>query len=116
MPSVRELVRSMQVEIRDTDLQPERAADLLNRLCALTGNIADEIREADMEYARVLLQHLEAEARANRAKIKAETTPEYSRKREARDLKDLATEMIGSLKYYLRAKAEELRDARYAQG
>lgn len=116
MPTVRELVHQMQREVRDTDLQPDRAAELLNRLCALTGNIADEIRQADMEYARVLLIHLEMEERANRAKIKAETTPEYLRKREARDLKELATEMIGSLKYYLRAKAEEIRDARYAQG
>jgi len=31
------------------------------------------------------------------------------RKREARDTKELALEMIRSLKYYLRAKEEELR-------
>ncbi len=38
----------MQREIRETaDLQPERAAELLNRLAALLGNINDEIREAD---------------------------------------------------------------------
>ena len=62
-----------------------------------------------MAYAIRLLQCLDAEEKANRAKIMAETTPEYSRKREARDVKELSLEMCRSLKYYLRAKEEELR-------
>ena len=107
--SVRQLVRQIQVEVRDTDLQPDRAAELLTRLTALLGNISDEIREADAAYAVTLLAILESEEAANRAKIRAETTPEYQRKREARDLKELAVELIRSLKYWLRVKAEEMR-------
>jgi len=113
MTSVREFVKSAQREIRDTDLQPDRAAELLTQLAAILGNVNDEIRMADAEYNAVLLQYLESEAKANRAKIRAETSPEYQRKREARDTKELVVELVRSLKYFLRAKAEELQLARH---
>ncbi len=112
MPTVRGLVREIQVEVRSAiDLQPDRASELLTRLSALIGNCNDEIREADAAYAVALLALLESEEAANRAKIRAETTPEYQRKREARDTKELATELIRSLKYFMRAKSDEMRMA-----
>lgn len=108
--TVRELVRKAQVEIRETpDLQPDRAAELLMILTSLMGNCADEIREADSAFAVVLLQHLDVEEKANRARIRAEISPEYQRKREARDTKELVIELVRSLKYFLRAKEEEMR-------
>jgi len=111
--TVRGLVREMQVEVRDTpDLLPDRAAELVTKLAALLGNINDEIREADAEYASGLLALLESEEAASRAKIRAETTPAYARKREARDTKELAVELVRSLKYFLRSKEEEMRLAR----
>jgi len=111
--TVRGLVRLMQVEIRDTpDLQPDRAAELLNKLTALIGNLNDEIRGADAAFADVLLKFLDSDEAANRAKIRAETTPEYQRKREARDLKELAVELSRSLKYFIRSKEEEMRLSR----
>lgn len=113
MPAtVRDLVKAMQVEILRGDLQPTRATELLTKLTALLGSCFEEIREADHEYAVVLLQHLESETKANRAKIRAETTPEYSRKREARDTRDLVQELIGSLKYLLRSAEAEMRLSR----
>jgi len=110
--TVREMLAEMQTEVRTTDLQPGRAAELLNHLTALLGNINTEIREADMDYAKVLLVLLEQDEAASRAKIRAETTPEYSRKREARDAKELCKELVGSLKYFLRSQAEEMRLSR----
>lgn len=110
MPTVREMVREMQKEIREAeDLQPDRASELLNRLTALTGNCNDEIREADAGYNAVLLGYLDADEAANRAKIRAATTPEYQRMREARDTKELTIELVRSLKYFLRSKYEEMR-------
>lgn len=110
MSTVRHIVKEIQREIRDgDDLLPERAADLLTKLAALLGNINDEIRDADMAYATVLLEHLRGAEKANRAKIAAETTPAYQRKQEARHLKELAESLIGSLKYLLRAKESEMR-------
>lgn len=110
--SVRDLVRAMQKEVRDTDLQPDRAAEILTKLSALFGNVNDEIRQADMDYHVVLLKHLDSEAKANRATIRAQTTSEYLRAREAKDTLKLVDEMTKSLKYFLKAKESEWRAAR----
>ena len=110
--TVRELVRSIQQEIRVTDLVPTRAAELLMQLTVLMGNVNDEIRQADADYAEILLMALESSEKANRARIRAETTPAYRRKREARDTKELVVELVRSLKYLLRSVEEEMRLAR----
>ena len=107
--TIRDMIHEMQTEVRDSDLLPGRAAELLTKLTALMGNTNDEIREADHAYAVVLLQFLAADEAANRAKIRAETTTQYLRKREARDTKELVIELVRSLKYFLRAKEEEMR-------
>ena len=112
MLTVRDLVKTMQIEIRDTDLQPDRAAELLAKLTALLGNCNDEIRVADGDYAKVLLGYLDGEDAANRARIRAETTPAFQRKREARDTKELVVELCRSLKYVLRSNEESMRLAR----
>lgn len=110
--TIRDLVRQWQREIRDTDLMPDRAAELLTKLTAIIGNCNDEIRESDHDYSVVLLQCLDADEAANRAKIRAETTDEFSRKREARDTKELVVELVRSLKYFLKSKEEEMRLSR----
>jgi hypothetical protein len=102
----------MQREIRDTDLQPDRAAVLLTKLTALLGNCNDEIRLADHAYSVVLLRFLEADEAANRAKIRAETSTEYLRRQEARSTKELVVELVRSLKYLLKAQEEEMRLSR----
>lgn len=113
MATIREMVRQMQQEIRDTpDLLPDRAAGLLMKLTAIMGNCNDEIREADHAYAVVLLQYLDADEAANRAKIRAETSLPFVRKREARDTKELVIELVRSLKYFLKSKEEEMRLSR----
>ena len=109
--TVREMVHEAQKEMLG-DLQPERAAQLLAKMTALIGNCNAQIREADAQYAQVLLGCLNSEAKANRARIVSETTPEFLRRCEARDTKELVTEMVRSLKYLLRAFEEEMRLAR----
>lgn len=112
--TVRELVRGYQREIQQTaDLLPDRAAEILMRLTALMGNCADEIREADAEYAVTLLHFLDTEKKANRARIRAEISPEFRRKQEARDTSTLIVELTRSLKYFLRVKSDELQTSRY---
>lgn len=111
--TVRSRIKAAQIEIRDGgELLPTRAAQLLMELTALLGNCAEEIRAADSAYAVVLLRELETSEKANRAKIRAETTEEYARKREARDIKELVIELVQSLKYLLRAYTEEMRLAK----
>lgn len=112
MSTVRDIIELIRREIRDTDLQPDRAAELLTKLTALIGNCNDEIREADAAYATVLLGFLKSEEKANRAKLHAEVSPEYQRKQQARHTKEVVIEMIGSLKYLVRSKMEEMRLSR----
>ena len=81
---------------------PMQAAEWLNTLGALTGNVLQEIREAEAEYTVVYSGFLDTEQKANRAKIRAEMTPQYQRLREARDTFKLVEIMIGTLKYLLR--------------
>lgn len=110
--SVRDLIENIRREVRDTDLQPTRAAELLTKLTALMGNVLSEINDAEMAYNRVLLDLLDQEKKANRAKIRAATTPEYSRAKQAKDTQVVVVEMIRSLRQILRTQAEEMRMTR----
>lgn len=107
--TVRAAVRAIQEEVGRDDLAPARAAELLLKATALIGNCNTEIRDADMAYAQVLLGCLNSTEAANRARIQSEITPEYQRKREARDTKELVIEVCRALKYAIRCTEEEMR-------
>jgi hypothetical protein len=107
--TVRELVKAAQTEMRKDDLPPILARKLLVQLSSLYGNCLEEQREADHAYAVVLLWFLDADEVANRAKIRASTSPEYLRKREADNTLALVLESIRSLKVMLRSIDEEMR-------
>lgn len=107
--TVRERIKAVQKELRDGALTPDVARESLVALTALLGNVNDEQREADHEYKLVLLGCLQSDEAANRARIRAEVTPQYQRAREAKDTKDLVVEMIRSCKAYLRSLDEEMR-------
>ena len=107
--TVRELVRAAQHEIRAGDLTPAQASDLLAELTSLLSTVLEEIREAEMAYHKVLLAFLDSDEAANRARIRAQTTPEYSRAKEAKDTHTVLLELIRSLKIILKAQTEELR-------
>lgn len=110
--TVRDRVREIQVAMRAGDLMPAEARGHLQTLTSLLGNCNDELREADAEYSQVLLGHLNGSEAANRARIKAEITPEYQRKREAKDTRDLVVEMIRSLKTVIRSVSDEMNLSR----
>lgn len=107
--TIRDLIKERQSEVSSIDLLPDRASEILKELSSLLGNINDEIRKRDVEYNLVLLKALKSEEKASHAKIWAETTPEYIAKREARDTREVAIEMIRGLKYFLKAKEDEYR-------
>lgn len=111
--SVRDFVKAIQKELRaSTDLTPDRASELLNQATSLLGNCNDEMRHADQEYKQILLHCLRTSEKANRAKIEAETSPQFARWQEARDTRNLTVEMIRSLKVFIRSREEEMRLAR----
>ena len=109
MTTVRDLIRAIQVELRDGDIAPSRAREMLIELTALSGNCSAEMREADANYNGVLLKLLDGEEAANRAIIRAKATPEYARAREATDTYKLVLEMIRSLKKVLSSIEQEMR-------
>ncbi len=110
--TVRERVKAIQVELREQSPVPERAREMLNELTALIGNCNDEAREADADYSVYLLACYDREKKANRAKLVAEVSPQYQRKREAHDVKEVVIEMVRALKVQLRGIEEEMRLSR----
>jgi hypothetical protein len=107
--TIRQRITTIQRELRDGALTPDMARESLVTLTALLGNVNDEQRAADSAYKHVLLDALKTHAKANRARIEAECSPEYLRAREAKDTETLVIEMIRSCKAYLRSLSEEMR-------
>lgn len=110
--TIRERIKKIQLSLRDGALTPDMARESLVSLTALMGNVGDELRAADIDYKRVLLTCYETEQTANRAKLRADTSPEYARAREAKDTFELVRQMIVSCRAYLRSLDEEARLAR----
>jgi hypothetical protein len=110
--SVRDRIAAIQRDILTGDVRPEQARQWLMTLTALLGKVNDEQRVADHEFKLVLLGCLQGDEAANRAKIRAEVTPQYQRSREAKDTADLVVEMIRSCKVFTRSLDEEMRLAR----
>ena len=107
--TITQIIEEFQSEVSKDNLTPERAAEILKTMSALLGNINSEIRKRDRAYKLVLLDCYNKEAKANRAKIIAETSDEYEAAKVARDTKELVIEMIRSLKYYLKGFEEEFK-------
>jgi hypothetical protein len=107
--TIRERIHSIQVSLRDDSLTPALARQAVVNLTALLGNVNDEVRQAEHDYKLVLLGCLQGDEAANRARIRAEVTPQYERFREAKDTAQLVLEMTRSCKAYLRSLDEEMR-------
>lgn len=109
--TVRAMVDSIRREVLAGGLSPVHVAELHVKLSALLGNIFEEIREADMAYNAIYAGFLTTEGKANRAKIRAELTQEYLRKREAHDYHKVTEQLILSLKKMQSALETEMRMA-----
>ncbi|HEX8030319.1 MAG TPA: hypothetical protein VF491_17715 [Vicinamibacterales bacterium] len=110
--SVRQMVSAIQVEMRSGDVLPARAREMLMTLTSLLGNCNTELTRAEGAYTAVLAKCLDEEKKANRAKIRAELSPEFTAKQEARNTLTLVVELIRSLKVILRSVEEEMRLSR----
>lgn len=96
--TVRDMVGELRSEVLAGNLSPSRVAEIATELAALLGNIEEEILEADMAYNLVYARFLDIEMKANRAKIRAELTEEYRRKRVAHGLHASTLETVRSLR------------------
>lgn len=107
--TVRDRIAAIHAQQLRGDTTPTQAAQWLATLGALVGNVLQEIREAEADYNQVYVTHLDKEGKANRAKIRAELTPEYQRLRVARDLFKQVEHQMSTLKYLLKAHETEAR-------
>lgn len=107
--SVREMVKAIQIELLPGDVAPARARELLMTLTSLLGSCQAEVTRTEIAFTRVLAGYLDTEGKANRAKIRAELSPEYQAREEARNVFALVTDMTRALKVILRSIEEEAR-------
>lgn len=108
MESVRERVKTIQTELRSGDVVPARARELLMTLTSLLGNCQVELSRTDAAYTVVLARELAVDQKATHAKIRAELSPEYHARQEARDVHTLVVELMRSLKTILRSIEVEM--------
>lgn len=82
----------------------------MNALGALLGNVNDQIAKCKMAYNHCYLRHFDVEGKANRARIKADTSSEYAALIDAQNTKELVETMIGTLKYFVRNEHEHMKN------
>ena len=111
--TIRERINDYQGEILKGDLLPVRASEILTEISALLGNINDKITANDIAYNKVLLNYLDSEQTANRARIRANITQEYEDMRNARNTEKVAIEIIRGLKFYLKVREDEYKAGKY---
>src|SRR5690349_17223106 len=92
-PTVRSLIRDIQTEVRDTELQPDRAAELDNRLSALYGSVLEEVRKTEMAVNEIVRTFIAGGNAVNKAERLAKATLEYASLREAEDLEKLTLQL-----------------------
>lgn len=107
--TIRQIINNFQNEILKGNLEPARASTILIEGSALLGNVNDFITKNDIAYNKVLLDYLDEEKTANRARIRANITPQYEEMRNARNTEKVLLEMLRGLKYYLKVKEEEYK-------
>lgn len=111
--TIREQIKAIQNGVKSEDMTPVQAATYLTELSSLLGNVNDEILRTQMVYNTFLVGLLQAEPKVNKAKLIGESSPVYEELMTAKNAEVLVTEMIRSLKYFIKVKLEEQHEARY---
>lgn len=110
--SIRDRVKKIQVELRDQDVLPARARELLMELTGLYGHVVAEVTQAEIEYAAIHHAAYQREETANRAEIAAKDTPEYKRRLEAKATLQVVSKMMSSCRSLLDSLNTEMRLSR----
>lgn len=112
--TIREIISKKSEELRDIDsLSPTKASEELVSLSSLLASLLKHISEADFWYRIKLKDMLLEHGTAAKAKIHAEASPEWNSVNEAKAQQIALIEMIRSLKFYIKASSEEMRESKY---
>ena len=107
--TVRDRVAAIQRRVLTEAVTPKLASEMESQLSALLGYILHAVTDAQIAFNETLMECYAREAKANRARILAETTPQFRALREAKDAHAMAVEMIRSLRQMQRMYSEEMR-------
>ncbi len=107
--TIRERIQQYSSEILSKNYTPQRVAEILLEASAIYSNVLEEVKQRDIAYNKLLLDCLDSEKTANRARIKANITPEYELMRDAHNAEKVILEMTKNAKKWLRMQEEEYR-------
>jgi len=106
--TIRIIIDEKRNEIKKANnLYPQRASEIIVELSALIGNINDELLKRQMAFNEKKMFYLAKIKSVAKADVEAQCTEEYRQYQEAKGYRELITEMIRGLKYYLRAVEDE---------
>jgi hypothetical protein len=107
-PTIRDRIRIIERAMLQGGLHPAQAREFLSVATALLGSCNREVTEADLAFNDVLASHKAKEKSAASARIVAEATIEYRRKRYAEDEQANCEEIIKTLKVVVRSLDSEM--------
>lgn len=98
--------------MRDTEVAPVRAAEMLMQATAIHASCVREATKRELTYNHVLNAYMSGDEAAARATIRAKASDEYAAWQSARDEAGIVLEHVRSLKKFLEHQREEMRLAR----
>ena len=108
--TLRELIKQETAGLLSVEkLGPHIAAERLVALTALMASLCAEIALKRAKYTQVRVELLNTSKSAVEAKIRSEATPEFNEWQEREETRKALTEIVRSLKYYLRQQEDEVR-------
>lgn len=97
-------------------VDPVRAATLLNQLAALLGTVSEQWIEAEMEYNRMFEAKSKHYDKITEAKVVAKASKEYENKLKSEALIEVTKELINSMKYIIKVGLEEQKQSGFQEG
>lgn len=96
----------------ESDISPQHAANLLNRMAAVWAMVNEVSIQAEMEYNRKFEKIAGKHDKVTFAKAQAETSPEYERMRLYEGKVQTIEQMMRALKYTIKVKISEQEQTR----
>jgi hypothetical protein len=96
-----------------TDVSPEKAVLLLQKLSALLGSVNEEWIDAEMAYNKYYEKMTNQYEKVSEARAKAKASGEYETKLRKEGLFDVTKELINSMKYVIKLKIDEKKESRF---
>lgn len=107
--TIRDRVRVIERAMLVGGVQPSQAREFLSVATALLGSCNREVTESDLAFNAFLAGCRRNCKTAAQARIEAEDSPQFRRKREAEDEQSNCEEIVRTLKVLLRSLDSEMR-------